>query len=59
MRESADVILCCLQVQAGGDNSASGGGGGDMLDGGFHRGAHAYVRLEQPEAPSAERLHQL
>lgn len=59
LSESADIILCCflLQVQAGGDPSASGAGSGDMLDGGFHCGAHTHVRLEQPEAPPAERLH--
>lgn len=58
MRNGADMMLC-LQVQAGGDPSASGAGSGDMLDGGFHRGTHTHVRLEQPEAPPAERLHQL
>ena len=58
VRESADMCLL-LQVQAGGDPSASGAGGGGMLDSGFHRGAHTHARLEQPEAPPAERLHQL
>lgn len=51
--------MLSLQVQTRGDPSASGAGGGDMLDGGLHRGAHTHVGLEQPEAPSAERLHQL
>lgn len=59
MRERADTMLFCLQVQAGGDPSASGAGSGYMLDSGLHRGAHPHVRLEQPEAPPAERLHQL
>lgn len=61
VRESADMMLCCLllQVQAGGDPSASGAGCGGVLDCGIHRGAHAHVRLEQPEASPAKWLHQL
>lgn len=58
---SADAELLCVlvQVQAGGHPSASGAGRGRVLDGGFHRGPHPHVRMEQPVAPAAERLHQL
>lgn len=52
-------MMLCLQVQTRGDLSASRAGSGDVLDGGLHRGAHAHIGLEQPQAPSAERLHQL
>lgn len=51
--------MLCLQVQASGDPSASRAGSGDLLDGGFYRGTHTHVGLEQPKAPPAKRLHQL